>query len=160
MPQGRRRLGLVGGGGRAAAVNRIKFRPSRAQCQAVVFGTLRPSVRARGVGVAVEVSYNRAVDVQRQQGVYGMAGKGLVQVTSRYSIDETMRRLESAFAAKSLTVFAVIDHSGEAAKVGLKIRPTKVLIFGSPKGGTPLMVASPSLAIDLPLKALVARGPT
>jgi len=87
-----------------------------------------------------------------------MAGKGLVQVTSRYSIDETMRRLESAFAAKSLTVFAVIDHSGEAAKVGLKMRPTKVLIFGSPKGGTPLMVASPSLAIDLPLKALVAEG--
>jgi len=86
-----------------------------------------------------------------------MAGSGLVQVGSRYSIDETMQRLESAFAAKGLMVFAVIDHSGEAAKVGLQMRPTKVLIFGSPKGGTPLMVASPSLAIDLPLKALVAE---
>jgi uncharacterized protein (DUF302 family) len=56
-----------------------------------------------------------------------------------------------------MQVFAVIDHSGEAEKVGLKMRPTKVLIFGSPKGGTPLMVAAPSLAIDLPMKALVAE---
>ena len=86
-----------------------------------------------------------------------MAGSGLVQVSSRYSIDETMRRLEAAFAAKGLKIFAVIDHSGEAAKVGLTMQPTKVLIFGSPKGGTPLMVASPSLAIDLPLKALVVE---
>jgi uncharacterized protein (DUF302 family) len=56
-----------------------------------------------------------------------------------------------------MQVSAVIDHSGEAEKVGLKMRPTKVLIFGSPKGGTPLMVAAPSLAIDLPMKALVAE---
>ena len=82
---------------------------------------------------------------------------GLVQVASRYSVDETMLRLEAAFAEKGLQVFAVIDHSGEAAKVGLKMRPTKVLIFGSPKGGTPLMLMAPSLAIDLPLKALVAE---
>jgi uncharacterized protein (DUF302 family) len=82
---------------------------------------------------------------------------GLVQVASRYSVDETVRRLQAAFADKGLQVFAVIDHSGEAAKVGLKMRPTKVVIFGSPKGGTPLMVAAPSLAIDLPLKALVAE---
>ena len=84
-------------------------------------------------------------------------GNGLVQVTSRYSVDETVRRLEAAFAEKGMRVFAVIDHSGEAEKVGLKMRPTKVVIFGSPKGGTPLMVAAPSLAIDLPLKALVAE---
>jgi uncharacterized protein (DUF302 family) len=82
---------------------------------------------------------------------------GLVQVASHYSVDETIQRLQSAFAAKGLQVFAVIDHSGEAEKVGLEMRPTKVLIFGSPKGGTPLMVAAPSLAIDLPLKALVAE---
>ena len=82
---------------------------------------------------------------------------GLVQVASRYSVDETMKRLQAAFAAKGLQVFAVVDHSGEAEKVGLKMRPTKVLIFGSPKAGTPLMVAAPSLAIDLPLKALVAE---
>jgi uncharacterized protein (DUF302 family) len=83
---------------------------------------------------------------------------GLVQVPSRYSVDETLQRLQSAFSEKGLHVFAIIDHSGEAEKVGLKMRPTKVLIFGSPKGGTPLMVAAPSLAIDLPLKALVAEA--
>jgi uncharacterized protein (DUF302 family) len=83
--------------------------------------------------------------------------KGLVQLASRYSVDETIKRLQGAFVAKGLLVFAVVDHSGEAEKVGLKMRPTKVLIFGSPKAGTPLMVAAPSLAIDLPLKALVAE---
>jgi len=82
---------------------------------------------------------------------------GLVQIASRYSVDETIKRLQAVFAAKGLQVFAVVDHSGEAEKAGLKMRPTKVLIFGSPKAGTPLMVAAPSLAIDLPLKALVAE---
>jgi uncharacterized protein (DUF302 family) len=82
---------------------------------------------------------------------------GLVQIASPYSVAETVRRLQAAFAAKGLQVFAVIDHSGEAEKVGLKMRPTKVVIFGSPRAGTPLMVAAPSLAIDLPLKALVAE---
>jgi len=82
---------------------------------------------------------------------------GLVQVPSPYSVQETLRRLEAAFAAKGLQVFAVVDHSEEAEKVGLKMRPAKVVIFGSPKAGTPLMVAAPSLAIDLPLKALVAE---
>jgi uncharacterized protein (DUF302 family) len=82
---------------------------------------------------------------------------GLLQIASPYSVEETVRRLQAAFAAKGLQVFAVIDHSGEAEKVGLKMRPTKVVIFGSPRAGTPLMVAVPSLAIDLPLKALVAE---
>src|SRR5579862_4747425 len=84
-------------------------------------------------------------------------GNGLIRVASRYSVDETVKRLQVAFAAKGLQVFALVDHSGEAEKVDLKMRPTKVLIFGSPKAGTPLMVAAPSLAIDLPLKALVAE---
>jgi uncharacterized protein (DUF302 family) len=87
-----------------------------------------------------------------------MPANGLVQVASHYSVDETVQRLESILGQKGLQVFAVIDHSGEAAKVGLKMRPTKVVIFGSPKGGTPLMIAAPSLAIDLPLKALVSEG--
>lgn len=86
-----------------------------------------------------------------------MQANGLVQVASRYSVDESVQRLESLFGQKGLQVFAVIDHCGEAAKVGLKMRPTKVVIFGSPKGGTPLMVAAPTLAIDLPLKALVSE---
>jgi uncharacterized protein (DUF302 family) len=85
-------------------------------------------------------------------------GIGLVEIASRYSFDETVERLQAAFKEKGMQVFAVIDHSGEAEKVGLKMRPTKVVIFGSPKGGTPLMVAAPSLAIDLPLKALVAEN--
>src|ERR1700745_2898054 len=80
---------------------------------------------------------------------------GLVRVPSHYPMEETLRRLQAAFAEKGLQVFAVIDHSGEAEKVGLKMPPTKLLIFGSPKAGTPLMLAAPSLAIDLPLKILV-----
>src|SRR5215813_12434118 len=84
---------------------------------------------------------------------------GLIQISSHYAFDETVRRLQSAFEEKLLKVFAIIDHSGEAEKVGLEMHPTKVLIFGNPKGGTPLMVAAPTLAIDLPLKALVAEGP-
>ena len=79
---------------------------------------------------------------------------GLGHLRSPYSVEETVRRLESALQAENLTVFARIDHSGEAAKVGLPMRPTQLIIFGSPKAGTPLMVASPTLAIDLPLKAL------
>ena len=86
-----------------------------------------------------------------------MAIEGLIQVASRYSVENTVLALQAVFAEKGLQVFAVIDHSGEAKKVGLTMRPTKVVIFGSPKAGTPLMVAAPSLAIDLPLKALVAE---
>ena len=80
---------------------------------------------------------------------------GLVRVASHHSVEDTLQRLEAAFEEKGLQIFARVDHSGEAEKVGLKMRPTKLLIFGSPKGGTPLMVAAPTLAIDLPMKALV-----
>src|SRR5271155_813030 len=84
-----------------------------------------------------------------------MPANGLMQVASPYSVDETVQRLESILAERGLQLFALVDHSGEAAKVGMKMPPTKLLIFGSPKGGTPLMLAAPSLAIDLPLKILV-----
>lgn len=80
--------------------------------------------------------------------------RGMIDVPSRYSVTETLSRFESILKEKGLTVFARVDHSGEATKVGLAMRPTQLLIFGSPKAGTPLMVAAPSLAIDLPLKAL------
>lgn len=80
--------------------------------------------------------------------------RGIVDIPSAYSVPETLARLESILKEKGVTVFALIDHSGEAEKVGLKMRPTQLLIFGNPKGGTPLMVAAPSVAIDLPLKAL------
>jgi uncharacterized protein (DUF302 family) len=82
---------------------------------------------------------------------------GLIQIPSHYSVGETVTRLGAAFEAKGMKVFATIDHSGEAEKVGLKMRPTRVMLFGSPKGGTPLMVAAPSLAIDLPMKVLIAE---
>ena len=84
-----------------------------------------------------------------------MPGNGLLQVTSPYTVDETVTRLESVLAERGVRVFALIDHSGEAEKIGMKMRPTKLVIFGNPKGGTPAMVAAPTLAIDLPLKALV-----
>jgi uncharacterized protein (DUF302 family) len=84
-----------------------------------------------------------------------MQGNGLMQVASPHSVDETVRRLESVLGERGVRVFALIDHSGEAEKVGMKMRPTKLMIFGNPKGGTPVMVAAPTVAIDLPLKALV-----
>ena len=89
-----------------------------------------------------------------------MTENGLIELRSGYSVRETVQRLETALTGKGLQIFTVIDHSGEAAKVGLKMPETKVIIFGSPKAGTPLMVAAPSLAIDLPLKALVAEDAT
>jgi uncharacterized protein (DUF302 family) len=79
---------------------------------------------------------------------------GIIDVPSHYSVPETVARLEWILKEKGLTVFALVDHSGEAEKAGLTMRPAQLLIFGSPKGGTPLMVAAPRLAIDLPLKAL------
>jgi uncharacterized protein (DUF302 family) len=84
-----------------------------------------------------------------------MSQNGLIQVSSPYSVDETVKRLQSILTQKGLQVFALVDHSGEAEKVGMKMQATKLVIFGSPKAGTPLMVAAPTLAIDLPLKALV-----
>ncbi len=94
----------------------------------------------------------------RACGEFMTKDNGLVQVRSRHSVEDTVGKLKAAFVEKGMQVFTVIDHSGEAEKVGLKMRPTKVVIFGSPKGGTPLMVAAPSSAIDLPLKALVAEN--
>jgi uncharacterized protein (DUF302 family) len=79
---------------------------------------------------------------------------GICDIPSPYSVRETLARLQSILREHGVKVFALVDHSGEAAKVGLEMRPTQLLVFGSPKAGTPLMVAAPSAAIDLPLKAL------
>ena len=83
--------------------------------------------------------------------------EGIVQTPSSHSVDETVEKLKTILKSKGVTLFALFDHSGEAEKVGLKMPPTKLLIFGNPKGGTPLMLAAPSAAIDLPLKILVAE---
>jgi uncharacterized protein (DUF302 family) len=84
-----------------------------------------------------------------------MANNGIVNKPSKHSVDDTLGKLQNILEAKGIAVFALIDHSGEAAKVEMKMRPTKLLIFGNPKGGTPLMLAAPSIAIDLPLKILI-----
>jgi uncharacterized protein (DUF302 family) len=84
-----------------------------------------------------------------------IADNGIITIPSGHSVNETMEKLKGILQAKGVTLFAVVDHSGEAEKVGMKMHPTKLLIFGSPKAGTPLMVAAPSIAIDLPLKLLV-----
>jgi len=81
--------------------------------------------------------------------------KGIIDKPSNHSVDETVEKLKNVLQSKGVTLFAIVDHSGEAEKVGMKMRPTKLLIFGSPKAGTPLMLAAPSIAIDLPLKILV-----
>ncbi len=80
---------------------------------------------------------------------------GIINQPSRHSVDQTVEKLKGILQAKGVTLFALIDHSGEAEKVGMKMRPTKLLIFGNPKAGTPLMLAAPSSALDLPLKILV-----
>lgn len=82
---------------------------------------------------------------------------GIVQISSKHPVDETVQKLKDILLAKGVMLFAVVDHSGEAAKAGMKMPNTKLLIFGSPKAGTPVMLAAPSIAIDLPLKILVAE---
>ena len=82
---------------------------------------------------------------------------GIITRPSNHSVDETVDRLKNILQSKGVALFALVDHSGEAEKVGMKMRPTKLLIFGSPKAGTPLMQAAPSIAIDLPLKVLVSE---
>jgi uncharacterized protein (DUF302 family) len=80
---------------------------------------------------------------------------GMIHLSSPRSVPETLARLEAIVQSKGIAVLARIDHSGDAAQAGLEMHPTKLLIFGNAKAGTPLMIASPTVAIDLPLKALV-----
>jgi uncharacterized protein (DUF302 family) len=80
---------------------------------------------------------------------------GMVTIAGHQSVDQTLEKLEGILQSKGVKVFALVDHSGEAERAGLRMPNTKLLIFGNPKAGTPLMVASPSIAIDLPLKILV-----
>src|SRR2546427_11652745 len=80
---------------------------------------------------------------------------GLIDIRSNHSVDETVEKLKGILQAKGIALFALVDHSGAAIKGGMKMRPTKLLIFGNPKAGTPVMLAAPSSAIDLPLKILI-----
>ena len=83
------------------------------------------------------------------------ASNGIISKPSNHSVGETVQKLKNILQTKGVTLFALIDHSGEAEKAGMKMPPTKLLIFGNPRAGTPLMLAAPSVAIDLPLKILV-----
>ena len=95
------------------------------------------------------VSASEVLAVQKEEGI--------VKIPSHHSVDETVDKLKTILKSKGVTLFALVDHSGEAEKVGIKMSPTKLLIFGNPKSGTPLMLAAPSAALDLPLKILVAE---
>jgi uncharacterized protein (DUF302 family) len=80
---------------------------------------------------------------------------GLIHLSSPHTVMETLTRLETIVQTKGLAILARIDHSGDAAEAGLEMQPTKLLIFGNAKSGTPLMIAAPTVAIDLPLKVLI-----
>ena len=81
-------------------------------------------------------------------------GEGIISRPSKHSVPETLDRVETRLRERGIKIFARVNHSGEAAAAGLSLPPTELLIFGNPKGGTPLMLAAPTAAIDLPLKAL------
>lgn len=84
-----------------------------------------------------------------------LAADGLISLESPYSVKATMDRLQSVVKKAGMKVFARINHSAGAAKIGKKLRPTELLIFGNPKGGTPFMECAQTVGIDLPVKALV-----
>jgi uncharacterized protein (DUF302 family) len=102
-------------------------------------------------------SATRAEDTMSSPGPIVQKEGGIISIPSNHSVDETVDKLKNILQSKQVTLFALIDHGGEAAKVGMKMPPTKLLIFGNPRGGTPLMLAAPSTALDLPLKILVAE---
>ncbi len=111
------------------------------------------SVRGSANSAPGNISWNK--EEAPMTSVAPMADSGIINKASNHSVDETVEKLKGVLQAKGVTLFALVDHSGEAEKVGMKMRPTKLLIFGNPKGGTPVMLAAPSAAIDLPLKILV-----
>ena len=132
--------------------------PSRPSTQAVAIALLLALVGLAMAIYLVSVRDSINVQVQDKQEVsmaLTIAVAGIVDKPSNHSVDETVDRLKKILQSKGVILFALVDHSGEAEKAGMKMPPTKLLIFGSPKAGTPLMLAAPSIAIDLPLKILV-----
>jgi uncharacterized protein (DUF302 family)/uncharacterized membrane protein YidH (DUF202 family) len=128
-------------------------------------GFARPSSLAIAValtlaalGLAMAVYLATVRQPVQEKPMTSNSDNGIVTIPGHQSVDETVKKLEAILQAKGVKLFAVIDHSGEAEKAGLQMRNTKLLLFGSPAAGTPLMVASPSIAIDLPLKILVREG--
>ena len=131
--------------------------PSRPSTQAVLIAVFLALV---GLAMAVYLlsvhgSANLHLENNKEISMTPATNKAIVDRPSNHSVDQTVEKLKGILAAKEVTLFALVDHSGEAEKAGMKMPPTKLLIFGSPKAGTPLMLAAPSIAIDLPLKTLV-----
>ena len=124
----------------------------------------RPSWLAMGVavvlavvGLAMAVYLISVREPHQEESMAPSSENGIVTIPSHHSVEETVGKLLAILEAKGVKLFALVDHSGEAQKAGLAMRPTKLVIFGNPRAGTPLMTASPSVAIDLPLKILVAE---
>ncbi len=114
-----------------------------------------------GLGMAIHLSSVRGSAQSTETLMTPTMENGIIAIPSNHSVDQTVEKLKAILQEKGVTLFALIDHSGEAEKAGLKMLPTKLVIFGNPKAGTPLMLAAPSMAIDLPLKILIsedARG--
>ena len=108
--------------------------------------------------ISVRDSAHASSSENIQEGIMAPGqGNGILSKASHHSVTETLAKLQGILQSKGVAVFAVVDHSGEAEKAGLKMPPTKLVIFGNPKAGTPLMQAAPSTAIDLPLKILIAE---
>jgi uncharacterized protein (DUF302 family) len=105
--------------------------------------------------ISIRQSSKASSGITKENFMDSLNATGITDVPSTHSVDETVEKLKAILQAKGVTLFALVDHSGEAEKAGLKMPPTKLLIFGNPKGGTPVMLAAPSAAIDLPLKILV-----
>jgi len=110
-----------------------------------------------GIAMVIYLAVLRAEQPRfaEERSVTSGTHEGIVDEPSRHSVDDTVETLKATLQSKGITLFAVVDHSGEAAKVGMSLPPTKLLIFGNPRAGTPLMAAAPSTALDLPLKILV-----
>jgi uncharacterized protein (DUF302 family)/uncharacterized membrane protein YidH (DUF202 family) len=105
--------------------------------------------------VSVRQPSQAHLEIRKEKSMTSNPENGIMTIPSHHSVDETVVKLEGVLQAKGVKLFALIDHSGEAEKAGIGMRPTKLLIFGNPKAGTPLMIASPSIAIDLPMKATI-----
>jgi uncharacterized protein (DUF302 family)/uncharacterized membrane protein YidH (DUF202 family) len=138
-------------------LNRGEFRRPHPATEAVAIAFLLALV---GLGMAVYLisvrGSTRSQPVNsRETSMTFDSGSGIIDIPGAHSVNATMEKIRGILEAKGLTLFALVDHSGEAEKVGMKMRPTKLLIFGNPKAGTPLMLAAPRIAIDLPLKILV-----
>ncbi len=105
--------------------------------------------------VSVRDSTHSGIEIGMGASMTSTADNGIVDTPTNHSVDEAVKRLKGLLRDKGITLFALVDHSGEAERTGMKMRPTKLLIFGIPRSGTPVMLAAPSIAIDLPLKILV-----